>query len=421
VPLIDRRSPLTPANARNSDVAARLTEDIAPIQQQKMISAFRVQGIEAILYNRLGQGVVCSCKSQEHQVTDRTGGAQKTGPGATNSAQTGEAKFGVGSYSPLTPDQEFDDLDNFHDAETSPTNALSKWMGDLTTAGSTDGPGVNLVTDQVITTEKGQFSPDLEDIFSQFDLGSIGFSDVSCACCFGTGFIGGYSQFRGWRHVVAATQLVTQSTLDLTTAPLAMRPGVHTFTTVLPFGALVLDVFRPMNGDKVVQARILIDGVDTANKRVLNWFDGKPHVVTVETDSLMTHFEMQAATNTDPVYFELPKRNRTQDIALLEKQEPFQIILSPECPRVDTLDLIAESQMGKLLIVQNVNPWQTRNRNFLGQEIQVRVAQPAELWQVMPRRRHVAGQKTVNVARQAQAKNQGGVSAGPGDGNSFNF
>lgn len=416
MPLIDKKQNLVPANGRASDVAARLTEDIASIQQARMMSAFRVQGVAGILYNRLGAGIVCSCKSHEKQVQARTGDKEEIGAG--NRVQTNEAKFGVGVYNPSSPDDEFEDIDNFHDAETSPDNALSQWMGDLHKPGR-EKDGANMIVDISANGEAGQFSPDLDDIINQFDFGSIGFSDVSCAVCFGSGFVGGYSQFRGWRRVISVTQFTSDSTFDLTKSPLSIRAGTHTFTTVLPFGAIILDVFRPMNDALAVPAQILIDGEDVANKRVLNWFDGKPHTITIVVDAPITHFEMQAGLSNESVYFEFPKRTKNQDIALLEKTEPFQIILSPEIPQIDVLDIFAESQSGKILIVQNTNGWNTRNRQFLGWEVTVRVAQPAELWRLLPFRRHVSEQKVAHSATPSKATVVGGLSAGRGQGFSF--
>lgn len=415
MPFIDRRSPITPANMRNADVAQRMTEHVIPMQQARMNSAFRVQGVQAVLYNRLSQGIVCSCKSKDQHVLGRLDTGDVVG--SANRAQT-NTQFGVGSYNPMSPDAEFDD-DNFQSNPTSPNNPLSQWMGDVIKAGH-ERDGANLILDVSANSEAGQFSPDLDNIFSVFDPGTMGLTDVSCPVCFGSGYVGGYSQFRGWRHVVAAPQIVdTAATFDLTTSPLALRPGTHTFMVVLPSGAVVIDVFRALNGDKVIGAQIKIDGTDTAQKPVLQWFDGKPHTIQVVASDPMTHFEIQAGTSTESVFFEFPKRTKSADISLLERQEPFQIILSPDVPQLDTLDVISESQTGKFLIVQNVNDWNTRNQQMLGWECTVRTAQPAELWRILPQRRHVSWQKTAVPAHPSKANQVGGLSAGRDQGFSY--
>jgi len=382
-----------------------------------MQSAFRVQGIQAILYNRLSSGIVCSCKSKDKQVLARNGDAQHDEVGAADRTNTTQ-QFGIGTYNPSSPDADFDD-DNFHEEATSPNNPLANWMGDAHRVGH-ERDGANVVLDISANSDTGQFSPELDDVFSAFDLGSIGFSDVSCPVCFGSGYVGGYSQFRGWRQVVAATQITdTTSTLDLSLSTLALRPGTHQFALTLPLGCVLVDVFRALNGDKVIPAQILIDGQDTANKRLLNWFDGRVHVITIVAADPFTHFEAQAATTLESVYFEFPKRTKSADISLFEKTEPFQIIMGPEVPQLDTLDIIAESQTGKFLIVQTTNDWQTRNSQMLGFECTVRVAQPAELWRILPQRRYVdIGQKTTKIATPTQARVKSGLAPG-NDGFSF--
>ena len=418
MPLMDNRSNLTPANMRASDVAKTMVEHVASMQQQRMIAAFRVQGFKAILYSRLSQGIACTCKGAEKAVGLKLNPDGKADTGTINRVLTGESKFGVGAYNPLSPDSEFDDIDNFHDHETSPNNATNQFLGDLRRAGPDDGTN-NLVTDEPTMTETGMFSPDIDALLRDFDYGSIGLTDVSCPLCFGSGYIGGFSPFRGWRQVVDATRMQTTSTLDLTASPLALRPGTFTFVMVLPLGAAVVDCFRVMNGDRMVRAQILVDGVDTMNKRVLNWFDGRPHTITINSQDPVTHFEAQAGLNPEPVYFEFPKKGKSQDISVFEKTEPFQILMSPECPEVQTLDIIAESQSGRLLIVGTVNPWTTRDRNFLGQEVQVRVAQPAELWRILPVRGHVmVKEQTTNAATPSKANTISGITDG---GSSFTF
>ena len=146
---------------------------------------------------------------------------------------------------------------------------------------------------------------------------------------------------------------VAGDALDLST--LALRPGTHQFALTLPLGCVLVDVFRALNGDKVIPAQILIDGQDTANKRLLNWFDGRVHIITIVAADPFTHFEAQAATTLESVYFEFPKQTKSTDINLFEKTEPFQIIMKPEVPQLDTLDIIAESQTNKFLIVQTTN------------------------------------------------------------------
>ena len=214
--------------------------------------------------------------------------------------------------------------------------------------------------------------------------------------------------FRAFRRVIVPSELTTGAVLDL--PRFELTPGVHNINLVLPMGAVRLDVLRAMCGDQIVPAEFKIDGSSVSGSMsVLNRCDGRPHTLSIVCNTNLTHVEVQLALSDEPIYLEIPKLTRNADISFLEQQEPFQILVSPDVPILKSLDVIAESQLGKLLIVQSVNPWNTRNRQMLGHEIQVRVAQPQELYRLLPLRSRVTGQKTTNVAQPARTVSQSGV------------
>lgn len=382
MPLIDRRSPLTANNARASDVAAHLTEHVVPIQQQKMMAAFRVQGIQAILYSGLTQGTRCTCHAENKEVSLLSPDG-KASPGAINRVLTGQS-FGVSDYN--------EEFDEFGDS----SSEFDKWLETSNTQANHGSP--NSIEDDGAADQPDDFD---------FDLGSIGFSDVSCPICFGTGFVGGYSPFRGFRKVIVPSELSTASVLNL--PKFELSPGTHEITLVLPARASYVDVFRAMLNDRPVPADFFFDNTPLKSKSPLQFCDGRPHTLKIVTSSAITHVEIQFAISNEPIYFEIPRLTKSSDISLLEQQEPFQIIVSPDVPLLNTLDVISESQLGKHLIVQTCNPWNTRNRQMLGHEIMVRVAQPQELYNILPVRSKVTGAKTTNAARPAKAKALSGV------------
>ena len=404
MPLIDRRSGLTPANMRNADVAHKLTEDIAPLQQARMMSAFRVQGIQAILYSKMSQGRQCICHGKNNEAS-RLSPDGKASPGAINRILTGNSNFGISSYDPFLDDPDEDPNRPFTSAKT----AGGGWRGDLNLVGGELDDEFNQIETEPTLGDNGQFSPDFENIFDGFDMSALGLSDVSCPICFGTNVVGGYAPFRAHRHVILASELTTASYFDLPS--FEMQAGTHTVQVTLPKGGVGLDVFRVMLQDKPVPARLYLDNVDLTNTRITDWCDGRPHELKIVTPSALTHIEIQFSLSHEPIYFEFPKLTKSADISLLDQQEPFNIIVSPDIPSLQTLDVIAESQLGKMLIVQSANPWNTRNRNMLGFECQVRVAQPQELWNILPRRKAITGQKRVNIAAPTKAKATSGVSA----------
>jgi hypothetical protein len=400
MPIVDRKSGLVPNNARNADVAHRMIEHIAPMQQQRTQAAFRVNGIQAILYNKLTQGPSCVCHSKSNEVA-RLSPDGKASTGIINRVLTGNSNFGIRSYAPEDQDLELDP----YNAPTSPLS-VNKWRGDNTKISQEPTAGFSDMTFGPELSDVGQFSPDLDDMFNGFDMSHLGISDISCPICFGTGFVGGYVPFRAWRKVLLGTDLQTDSFQDLPSFELT--PGTHTVMVTLPRGAITIDVFRTMLNSKATSSKLYLDGHDLSSRRVLDFFDGRPHELKIVTNESLTHVELQVSLSNEPVYFEVPKLARAADLSFLDQQEPFSIMMSPDIPMLQPLDVIAETQLGKFLIVQQATQWNTRNRNMLGTECQVRVAQPQELWNILPKRRPT-GQKRVRGAAPTQQKALSGV------------
>jgi len=378
-----------------------MVEHLAPMVQQRSMAAFRVQGIQGVLYNRLTQGMRCTCNAN-NSVVNTLSPDGKASAGAINRVLTGHQNFGVSGYQD-SPD---DDFANFAEDPQGNDDDLTKWLGTLETVG-VDRGGANLITADAAVGDNGQYSPDLDAMLEGFDM-RFGMSDVSCPICFGASYVGGYSMFRGYRRVLVPTEFNTASTFDL--PKFELSAGTHTVTLTLPRGAVAVDAFRVMLQDKVVAASFTLDGISLTGRSPLHWCDGKAHQLQVVTQSSMTHMEIQFALSAEPVYFEIPKLTRNADISVLEQQEPFQIVVSPDVPIVQSLDVITESQLGKVLIVQTVNPWNTRNRAMLGHECMVRVAQPQELWRILPFRMPLTAQKTTNAAIPSKSKPLSGTS-----------
>lgn len=360
MPIIDRGpSNLTPTNARVSDVASNLVHSLMPLQHQKISAAFRVQGIPAILYNRLLSGRVCTCKGSHTKIAklDHDG---KADIGIINDILTGAA-FGTSNYG---------DRIVAEDAANT----------------TVDEPNAFEIMD-ISGTVRDPSETTLDDLVSEFDLGLTGYTDAACAICFGTGFVGGYAVYNGWRQVVVPTDMQTNCTVD----PISfkLRPGDHAFTIVLPRGAVLVDAFRCWNGLELAPIQDLcIDTYPVTENGSLRFCDGRRHQVSFTCETEISHFELQYGLTNVPAFFEVPKMSQSADISLMETTEPFQIQMSPEVATIGTMDIITESQSGKALLVTAPNPWNTRDKSRLAWECQVRVTQPMELFRLLPRRKY---------------------------------
>jgi hypothetical protein len=380
---------IIPPNARAADVVEKAIREITPVQQNKTMNAFRPQGLKCVHYNYLFQGRKCSCQSTGKQVNGILGKDGKASDGAINEMLTGAMEFTITQYE--SPNRQFPG----NTTETSPFSP-NPYQGEFS-LGSNGDEGdfpFEVITDGIPDFEdNGPTQPKtIDELAGDFDASVLGFSDVACPVCFGTGFIGGYAPFSAHRTVltVADVQLSPEGEINLTRRPWTARAKSFSVIVKFPRGAIGIDVFKVWNMAKPINATYTIDGNPVNSiTDVLNVCDGGPHLLQATFDGEFTHLEIQFNLSTESVYFEFPRRNIGSDTSLLEQMEPFQIVLSPNVPTINSMDVIVESQLGKVLVVQSVNTWKSRHRSLLGWEVQVRVIQPQELFRILPVRGRV--------------------------------
>jgi len=374
---------ILPANARAADVAEKAVQEIVPVAQSRFYSAFRVQGVQAILYSRLTSGRKCNCQSARKQINgilDRNG---KASNGVINQLLTGDLNFDVTPYN-FNQERYLPEASGTN-GQTSPTASGNKNQGVFDIATNEEVFPFANVQEKGFGDNGPVSNIDIDDLAGDFDPAVMGFSEVSCGICFGTGFIGGYTPFHAHRQVVAASDATIDGELDLTQTPWVAEATYFCQKIILPKSAIGIDSFQVWNNIKPVPAEFYIDGSRINNiTQILAKCDGKFHLVEARFNSRFTHVEFQFIISDESVYFEFPRRPNSADTSLLEQMDPFQIMLSPNVPNINSMDVIVEMQLGKILIVQNDNPWMTRQRNVLGPETQVRVAQPQEIFRILP-------------------------------------
>ncbi len=378
-------------NARQVDVAKRAIQEILPVQQQKTTDAFLVQGFEGVLYNRLYQGRKCTCQSSQKQINTRLGVDGKASQGMISELVSG-VKFDVSAYG-----QHAKQLDPY-DTVTSPEAPGNKHQGTFDNVAN-DPSQIPARIGGVPFGDNGPIDFDIHSLADDWDDGHIATTEVACTVCFGTSYVGGYSSLYGRRIVLAASEidLPVGATLDVAKTPWSATCQAFSFVTVLPYQANFLDCIRVWNSNKMVAANFTVDGNAVNSRTILQYCDGKPHRINVDfvpqngDDGIKewTHIEIQFKTSHDRALFEFPRINKSGDMTLLDQTEPFQIILSPMIPLVQMEDVFTESTYGKTLIVSSVNTWNTRQVQTLGWECQVRVAQPQEIYNLLPRRGRV--------------------------------
>lgn len=386
-----------PANSRVVDTAERAVTEIIPIQQRRYMNAFRVQGIEVLVYNLLVQGRPCSCQSAGKQINGMLNEEGKASVSDINRIITGNTEFSVTPYSegydPALPE------------ETSPWSTGNKYQGvwDLVNKDPSNPFQHNTEGGPDVFGDDGPKQKiDLNELLGETDNTMYGHSDTACAICFGSGFVGGYSASHSFRHVIPANDVIVENgTLDMLARPLQVTNAYSwTQRVTLPKGAVSVDSTTVWNNFELVPGLWTIDGAPVKTDRQwLAFCDGRPHLLkfTFFAPANFTHVELQFAMSSESQYFEFPRRPSSANTDLLERMEPFQIVMSPNVQQLSDQDIIVESQQGKVLVVQNVSEWHTRQLNVLGPEARVRVIQPQEPFRILPARGRITAQKSTSM------------------------
>lgn len=372
---------LLPANQRNADVAEHAIKGIALVMQQRNMAAFRVQGIEACLYNHLTAGRICSCQGKNKKINSRLNQEGKADEGFINEILTGSSfgtsQFGVDdndleSYVPETGNYPKNDFQVKSPQQTDP-----------------------------IALEEETLS--LDDIVGNFDAVALGITDSACPLCYGTGFVGGFSLYNGYRKVIPCEDfaLPADAELYIQKNPFSASTKFASIKLYLPKHAVAIDAFRLLNKMKTLTCSMFIDGKQADYKTILAHCDGREHLLTILSDKEFefTHLEIQLNLSRESVFMEVPRMTKASALTVIDSTDPFQILLSPNIPHADKLDIVTESMWGKALMIQDVSWHNTKERQMLGWECNARVIQQQEIFNFLPRRQRVAyKQQTTNAA-----------------------
>ena len=376
---------ILPANSRAVSVAQRGVQEITPAFQTRYQNAFMVQGAQGVVYNRLEQGMKCTCGASRLNLGGRMGENGKLSEGAITEMMLGAPSSvrpyaekqppGYGSpNAPVVKSQESGFMNG-----NMPNNNFN-----------TEGLVIPLFSEESFKDDGPEREVDLDELVGGFDVTSLGITDIACPVCFGTAFVGGFSPMYGHRKVIHVGMMTIgqrDGQIDASARPWKAL-GTHLeFQLLIPAGIIGVDACRLFNMDLIVPATIRFDGQPITNHLIAG-FAGKTVTVSIDFDkpTYFTHFEFQANLSHESAYIELPKMGQSADLSKLDSTDPFQILLSPNVPRLFKQDVITESKTGRILVVGSVTPWSTLQALNLGWEAMVRVSQPQELYRLLPKR-----------------------------------
>lgn len=394
-----------PANTRAVDVARQAIRDLMPVQQRRYHNAFMVEGYQAAVYNRLHNGLACSCQARRKSLATILDEDGKMPIGTMSELLSGGMEFTVERYGATTlnpgeaktlarDDQFFGDLKS----EDQTPFEIAGWDSDK------QDPYMDVTAHEGVNGPANAKDPDKDS--PVFDLDVADLQGTRCTTCFGTGYVGGYSVLGGQRIVLAPhspeVTTIVDGTIEVNRWPNAFFAKSVTFTVSLPRGYVSLDAFRIWNNvDRVQPCGILIDGLPFSKQLLAAVCNGLPHTIQIlfPERTYWTHLELQICLSREPAYLEFPKLNQSSDISLQDLTDSAQINASPLIPRLTTQDVIVESTFGKTFLIASSTWWNDHKRNVHGWDCSTRVIQPNELLTLLPKRGVVAQQQATHLVR----------------------
>lgn len=412
MPLIRRtNNRVGPANDRVVDVARQAISNVLDVQARRYENAFQVHGFNGILYRTKERGLTCACCSSEKQAASGLSPDGKAERGTLNSLLL-DSNFGVRPYgtrrappSELAADLGLEGVDLsrefIHDQHPSLDRITGSYQDHY--GRSDKDPKVKTL----VSKGEGPNGPtstgddDLDNIIDDLSADTVN-TTLACPICFGTGFVGGYDVYLGHRAVFssASADLKVVGSLDFSgEVPFFAAREFRVENLLLPRNVSGVDSFRVWNYDEVVPATFTLDGNPISHEsEIMPYCDGNSNHILVArfsaSNTKFTHFEIQFNQSENWPLFEFPKVTKNANQNLLENFDPFTINLSPRIPQIASKDVITESTYGKALLVGQVTPWNTRSRDVLGWDAEVRVVQPMEMFNLLPRRMRIASQRT---------------------------
>lgn len=388
-------------NTRVQGVARDAVESVAAIQQEKYYAAFFVNGYTCNVYNRLTQGITCSCG-------------------------------GLSLRNPI--DMQFDEEGN---ASVDTINELmGESFGSIEEYGERDDDIDSDTTSSLTDTTIHKRPYDEEDDYhraadfinegeyhdeEEIEAGLNQFAPTACGVCFGTGYVGGYNLCFGNRYVFVPGQRgqsLKNFSIDNKTKPNRFVSMDHRssmenyvdFVVTMPRLVVGIDSIQVYDNQDLLSDAVIMAGTDADNlfevteKNFHMFCTGRPIVIRVANVTIFSHLEIQSNLSNEDTYLEYPRFQKGGDINLVDNTADVQIIVSPKILQISPWDIIIDNTLQKVWRVTNVSDWKDRHQNVHGWEVNARVVQPRELFYNLPRRMNRTQFKRTTKFNQIRSK-----------------
>lgn len=366
-------------NTKAVPVAQKRIDQVADLAQEQYNNALSVNGYDALVYNRMTAGRICTCskvfKHTTGQILDENGNATE----AHIQALLTGSDFAIEDYATTT-----------NPIANSSKTAL-KQIRTITPEGSV---AIKKPYKESIELED-PFATDvlpvetLDDAFSEVNLGAV--SANKCGVCYGSGFAGGYSLHNGNRFVFDSTFPAMQCygyAIMQEQAPnlfeQADEQGQVRFAVTLPIGALSVDRLQVWNNTTLIKDATLQIGSTLTNlitldkASVMTFTNGLPCVIVVSGVEKFSHLELQFNMSSIHTYIEYPRLTKTGDLTVLDAIDGVTLIVSPLVLNVQAWDIVVDNVFKKAWRIQSSNWFNDRKMNIQGWDCQARLVQDYE-------------------------------------------
>jgi hypothetical protein len=254
---------------------------------------------------------------------------------------------------------------------------------------------------------------DTDDLFD-VDVGAnvnAAASVTQCAVCLGTGFVGGYDPVNAARVVYDTQADWNGVMLDGSARPNAFNVGgAAMLRMTVPRGARQLLALKVWNnkeqvGGVEIQVQLNGEWVSFA-QRLRQVATGAPVILrlnfAIGSTDQFTHLEVMYDLGMEPVLIGWNRMSYSEDFNKIDQLDDVSVIIPPNVPFTSLYDVITEPVWKRTWKVSSTSNAPDRNLKVNGSESTVRVLQPMELVNLLPKlqtSQYWRGQQIVQTRR----------------------
>lgn len=396
MPIIDRISRmLRPRNDGSVRIARSSIDQITPVAIQQQMNALAVDGIPCLYFVRKTSGTPCTCTGLQPQ-TNPDGTPSNVMPTEPGSHTVNPQDFGTDEYMASMLEGTSYRINRYgsRPLQSDANGADNTWRAEPPGRFSNDG--VIRAGDLGDPFARQVDQVDVDDLFdvSASQNVSAGTNQTSCAVCLGTGFVGGYDAVNVSRIVFDSQADWAGVAIDGASRPNAMSmAGDVRLRLTVPMGARCLMVLKVWNNKTQVNG-VTVNFLDSTGgwsplqPTMQGVTKGKPtalQLVFSDNTQTFTHLELMYDMGLEPVLLGWNRMSYNEDLQKIDQLDDVSIVIPPNIPITSLYDVITEPVYKRAWKVTSTSNAMDRNLKINGSEATVRVLQPFELVNLLPR------------------------------------